>query len=58
MRLRPDKKFSRKQEADRRNVEWRKLSPEQQIESLNSRRGNSKRQKEKISGQIPIKSHE
>ena len=48
MRLRPDKKFQRQEDAKERNAAWQALSPQQQIESLNDRRGNSMRQRTKI----------
>jgi hypothetical protein len=48
MRLRPDKKFTRQQEATKRNEAWRALTYEQQLESLNARQGNSQRQVDKI----------
>jgi hypothetical protein len=48
MRLRPDKKFQRQEEAKERNAAWQALSPQQQIESLNERRGNSMRQRARI----------
>ncbi len=48
MRLRSDKKFERQSEAVKRIEIWRALSPQQQLESLNKRRGNSMRQRTKI----------
>ena len=48
MRLRPDKKTQRQVEAKRRVQKWRELSPQQQLESLNKRRGNSMRQRAQI----------
>ncbi len=48
MRLRPDRKFQRQEEAKQRNEAWRALSPKEQIESLNQRRGNSMRQRSQI----------
>jgi len=48
MRLRPDKKYTRQEEAKKRVEEWRSLSLQEQLESLNNRRGNSMRQRTKI----------
>jgi hypothetical protein len=48
MRLRPDKKYTRQEEAKKRVEEWRSLSLQEQLESLNTRRGNSTRQRTKI----------
>ncbi len=48
MRPRSDKKYTRQEEAKQRVEEWQKLSPQQQLESLNQRRGNSMRQRTKI----------
>lgn len=48
MQLRPDKKYQRQEEAAKRNEAWRALSPQEQIESLNQRRGNSMRQRSLI----------
>lgn len=48
MRLRPDKKYQRQEEAKQRVEAWRQLSPQEQLESLNKRRGNSMRQRTKI----------
>lgn len=48
MRLRPDKKYQRQEEALKRNEVWRALSPQQQLESLDERRGNSTKQRTKL----------
>jgi hypothetical protein len=54
MRLRPDKKEERRRDAEKRTKAWRELTLEQQIESLNTRRGNSTKQKEKIQALINV----
>ena len=48
MRLRPDRKTERQVQAEARTKEWRALTPQQQIESLNNRRGNSLKQRTRI----------
>lgn len=48
MQLRPDKKSQRQREAIERNEAWRSLSPKEQIQSLNERKGNSMKQRTKI----------
>ena len=42
------KQDRKRKEAEARNKAWRALTKEQQIQSLQSRRGNSKKQIEKI----------
>lgn len=48
MKLRPDRKEARRREAEERNERWRALSTEEKLRSLLSRRGQSKRQVEKL----------
>lgn len=48
LRLRGDRKVERLEAAGTRNKAWRDLTPQEQIKSLQSRRGASKRQLAKL----------
>jgi hypothetical protein len=50
MKLRNDRREERRAEALERNKAWGLLSKDQQIQSLKSRRGESKRQMKKLQG--------
>lgn len=55
MKHRNDRKAERVTEGEQRNVAWRALPPEQQIASLLTRQGESKRQLTKLRAAIAAK---
>lgn len=55
---RPDNNEIKRKEAILRQNEWEKLSPEQQLKALDSRPGESKRQRERLTTLIEKKKHQ
>jgi hypothetical protein len=48
MEFKGQSKPRRREEGDARNAKWRALTPEQQLSDLKFRRGESKKQRDKI----------
>jgi len=52
MEYKGQSKDQRRQEGEERNEKWRKLTPSQQLQELDQRPGESKKQRDKIQGKI------